>query len=87
MKFNPDVFGNVPARESAQAAMSVIDALQQFRPEVQLAGLAAAFKLAAERFDCRPTDAFTVSGNLMNDVEGKRPEFRAVAEYMEKEWK
>ena len=87
MKFNPDVFGNVPARDSANAAMAVIDALQSFRPEVQLAGLASAFKLAAERVGIRPTDAFTVSGNLMNDVEGRRPEFAAVAEYMKQEWK
>jgi len=43
--FNRDRFNNADTAQSAQAAMTVIDRLQQFPPEEQLVGLAAAFLL------------------------------------------
>lgn len=84
--FNPDVHASIPPVAAASSAMVVIDALQRgYHPEVQAHGIAAAFILLAERFGVDPADLFAKTTNLMNHAEGRRPEFAAVAQYMEKE--
>lgn len=85
-RFDGDRYGNVDSRQAARAAMTVADAIQDLPAEEQVAGLACAFKLCAERYGLNVPDTLTVSGNIINTVDGKRPEFRALAEYMEKEW-
>lgn len=84
---NRDLIGNVNRTQAAQAAMRVIDALQDVEQGAQMAGLAATFKLAAERAGIKPADLLTYAGNVMHDAEGRRPEFQAAAAYMEGEWK
>lgn len=84
--FNIDSFSSLPARSGAQAAMRVIDALQgTCLPETQAHGIAAAFILLSERWGMSPQEIFEKTTNLMNYAEGRRPEFAAVAEYLENE--
>lgn len=65
--------------------MQVIDKLQEYAPEAQLAGLTAAFMLLAEKAGVRPSVLFEMTNNIMHDCERKRPEFHAVAAYIETE--
>lgn len=65
-----------------RGAMSVIDALQDYDPETQVMGMAASFLLLCNRFKQRPNDVFQTVQNVMNGVEGKRPEFEAVESYL-----
>lgn len=83
---NRDLFNNADPRRVAQATMSVIDATQRgFQPHEQMHAMAAAFLMLAEHWSVPAQDLFTATKNLMNDQEGKRPEFSAVAEYMRNE--
>ena len=84
--FNPDRVSNADEGEVANAAMTVIDALQvRFTSEVQMLGLSAAFLLMAQRHKQHPGDLFLTINNIMNGVEGKRAEFKALEMYMENE--
>jgi len=65
--------------------MRVIDAVQDLPPHLQLIAITAAFKLMIDRFDVPAQDAFVIVDNIMQDQEGKRPEFAAVRMYMENE--
>ncbi len=87
MKFDRDLLANADSRQAARAAMSIVTAIQDFRPHEQVGGLAAAFMLMAEHFDIRVPDACELTGNIMNTVEGKRPEFKAVEAYIQGELK
>lgn len=83
---NRDLFNNADARRVANCTMAVIDATQRgFHPHEQMHAMAAAFLLLAEHWGVPAQDLFTATKNLMHDVEGKRPEFAAVADYMENE--
>ncbi len=83
---NPDLVSNAPSGDVANAAMAVVDALQvRFKAEVQMLGLTAAFLLLAKRNKQNPNDLFETINNVMNGVEGRRPEFRAVEMYIDKE--
>jgi hypothetical protein len=68
-----------------RAAMTVIDQLQDFTPEVQTVGFAAAFLLLCERFHVHPGNVFLTAQNVMNGMDGKRPEFAAVRSYLGEE--
>lgn len=83
--FNRDRMVNASAGAVAHAAMSVLDAVQTRPPEAQVLGAAAFFITACERFGVPAQDAFTAVTNLMNDREGRKPEFAAVRLYMENE--
>lgn len=48
-------------------------------------GLACAFLIAAEQSGISVTDMMAYARNCMNDAEGKRPEFAATADYINKE--
>lgn len=77
--------GNADVNESARAAMGVINALQHFRPEYQMAGLTASFLLLCDELQVRPAEAFSYVQKIMNHADGRRPEFRAVKMYLENE--
>jgi hypothetical protein len=65
-----------------RASMTVIDAVQDLHPKDQVLGMAATFLLLCDRYNVMPQDIFTISQNVMNGVDGKRPEFRAVKSYL-----
>lgn len=85
---NRDAFNNANPRRVANTAMAVIDATQRgFAPHEQAHGIACAFLLLAEHLRIPAQDLFTASKNLMNDTTGKRPEFRAITDYLRNEVK
>lgn len=83
---NRDTFTNVSLKDAANCSMAVIDRLQKEPAAHQMAAITATFLLACERHGITPGDAFTITKNVMNHAEGRRPEFAAVAMYMENEW-
>lgn len=82
---NLDKLTNIPTRQAANATMSIIDCVQRLQPEERPVALAASFLLLAERLDVPAQDLFTYSTNIMNHADGRRPEFKAVADYLENE--
>ena len=83
---NRDRLMNLPVKAGATAAMQVIDALQKgHSPEAQVLGAAAVITLLVERFGLGVQDVMSATRNLMNHAKGRRPEFAAVAEYLQKE--
>lgn len=81
-----DLMGNCPVREAAQCCMAVASAVQTNPNQgSRLMGLACAFLLAAEQSGIPVTDMMIYARNCMNDAEGKRPEFAATADYINKE--
>lgn len=85
MKLDRDLLNVTGVKPAANATMTVIDRLQDFPPHVQVVGLAAAFLTMATHLGIPAQDVFTVTTNLINDAEGKRPEFAAVDAYLEGE--
>ncbi len=85
-KFNRDVMNMAKPRDVAMSAMTVMDRLQDARPEVQLMGIAACFLSVSEFYDIPAQEVFTATKNLINGDEGKRSEFRGIDAYMEGEW-
>ena len=85
--FNPhrDAMNMADPKEVANSAMTVVDRLQDFNPAVQAMGAAAAFLSLAEHLKIPAQDLFTSTKNLINGVDGKRVEFRAIDAYMEGE--
>ena len=86
-KFNRDVMNMAQPQEVSRAALTVLNTLQDTRPEVQIMGAATVFLSLAEYLGVPAQDAFTATKNLINDQDGKRVEFRAVQAYLEGELK
>jgi len=82
---NRDKLTSINVRKAANASMVVIDALQKLPPEEQVAGMASAFLLLADHINLTPQEMFSVTTSIMNHADGRRPEFAAVAQYMEME--
>lgn len=82
-----DKLVNAPRVETAHATLSVIDRVQDHHrnPGLQVAALAAAFLLMAERFQVSAQEAFTATQNLMNNHDGRAVEFEAVRLYLANE--
>ena len=81
-----DLAGNAKVREAANLCMALIDAVQVSKdPGARLLALACAFLMAAEQAGIQVTDLMTYARNCMNEAQGKRPEFQAVANYIQKE--
>lgn|GEM_PF-1266336 len=81
-----DLMGNVPLKESACATMSVADALQHSPLKgARLMGLTCAFLITAESAGLPVPDLMGMARNCMNDGEGRRPEFRAVDDFINNE--
>jgi hypothetical protein len=76
---------NLPVVEGAQAAMEVVDRLQRHTPEARVLGAFAVVSLMADAAGLTPQEIITAATNLMNHAQGRRPEFAAVQEYIEKE--
>lgn len=83
---NRDLYHSADPARVANCTMAVIDATQRgFQPHEQMHAMAIAFLMLAEHWGVPAQDAFTASKNLLNDQEGKRPEFGAVVQYMKNE--
>lgn len=82
---NLDRMNNADPYRVSQAAMAVLDRLQNFQPAEQIMGAAALFLILAEHRGIPAQDIFVATKNLINGVDGKRPEFRAVTEYCKHE--
>lgn len=85
MKLDRDLLNMTGVKPAANAAMAVIDRLQDYPPHVQVVGLAAGFLSMASHLGIPAQDVFTVTTNIINDQEGKRPEFKAVDAYLKGE--
>lgn len=81
-RLNRDIMNMAGPRDVAMASMTVLDRLQDFRPEIQIMGAAAVFLELAEFLGIPAQEAFTATKNLINGDEGKRPEFRAISDYL-----
>lgn len=83
---NRDLLNSANPRRVANATMAVIDATQRgFQPHEQMLGIAAAFLSLASHWGVSAQDAFRITTNIINDQDGKRPEFSAVDRYMKEE--
>lgn len=82
---NRDLLTNVNPTEAARGTMIIIDAIQDLPAGVQQAAITAAFLGISKHNKMRPVDAFEIINNVVNHVDGKRPEFKAVDMYIEKE--
>lgn len=72
-------------RGACRASMAVIDVLQNHPPHEQVAGLGACFVLLAEHHAVPLQDAMVAIQNMMKDADGRRPEFKAVGDYLRHE--
>lgn len=84
-RLNRDVLNMAGPRDVAMASMTVLDRLQDFRPEIQIMGAAAVFLELADHIGIPAQEAFTATKNLINGDDGKRPEFRAISAYLKGE--
>jgi len=82
---NKDQLNSLNVRKAANAAMTVIDAIQDMHPAEQLAGITATFLLLADHQGYTAQDMFSITANIMNHADGRRPEFAAAAQYMKEE--
>ena len=81
-----DMAGNAPLVQTSRAAMSVVNSIQNIEHRgSRLLGLAVAALIAVEASGLSPADLFAYARNAMNDADGRRPEFRAVDEYVRRE--
>lgn len=72
-------------QDVSRTALTVLNALQEVRPEVQVMGAAVVFLELSEHLGIPAQDVFTATKNLINNQDGKRTEFRAVRAYIEGE--
>ena len=84
-QFNRDGFINANLREVSRASFAVIDALQAYSPGAKVAAMSAVFKLYADSIGLSVPEAMEIVNNIMHHGEGKRPEFRAIAAYLQHE--
>lgn len=84
-KFNPDVMSMASPREVSMAAMTVVDRLQDFHPEIQVMGAAVVFLELCDYLGVPAQEAFVATKNLINGDGGKRSDFLAIRDYIEGE--
>ena len=83
---NRDKLTNMSVREAAVGTMQVLVSLQDEQPEKVVAAAAAFFLHACARFGIPANDAIFITTNIINGADGKRPEFKAVEQFMAEEW-
>lgn len=88
-----DQLGNSNITRVSTGAFAVINALQSHnteehgvpRPGELLGSIVAAFILAMEASGLPSGDVCGMARNLMADVNGRRPEFKAITQYIKEE--
>lgn len=63
-----DALHNTTLKDVTHAMYATVDALQTYRPEQQIAGLAAGFLLLCERFDYPPARALEAAENMIRQA-------------------
>ena len=81
-KLNSDLMNSIPVGVAANDAMALVDRMQDMTPERQMIALTTVYRLMTERFGVSPHDVHTISDNIMHHADGRRIEFKAVADYM-----
>jgi hypothetical protein len=77
---------NVSPDRVARASFKIVSKLQDWQPHEQAVAAAVVFLTIAEQFGVEPQDVFVATKNLlMDEREGKREQFRALAEYVRNE--
>lgn len=85
---NLDTLVNAPSEAVANAAMQLVDRLQDHPAGIQSIASAVLFLAVCKAHGLNPQEVFTVAGNLTADtIHGERPEFRALRLYAEHELK
>jgi hypothetical protein len=77
---------NVNPDDVSQAAYEALDCLQNHPPHIQAAAVGTLFVAIAEALKASPQDVMTVISNVLHDDRnGRRPQFAALALYIEHE--
>lgn len=85
---NLDHMVNAPSEAVAQAAMQLVDRLQDHPAAIQSVASAVLFLAVCKTHGLNPTDVFTAASNMLaSTIHGERPEFRALRLYAEHELK
>lgn len=80
-----DLLNNAKPDRVSRAMMEAIDRLQNYQPHEQLMGVCALFLFLSQAWGIPAQDVFTATKNLINDADGKRPEFAGIETYIKKE--
>ncbi len=83
-----DQLGNGDVTRVSTAAFSLVNALQNQQgllPGESVGAVLAAFILTMEASGMNTADAIGKARNLMADANGRRPEFKAVTDYLKAE--
>lgn len=75
----------VPRKSAANAAMSILNALQDFPVESQAVALAVVFTRLCKHSGIRPVEAMQIAENVHTDGERVHPAFGAVDLYIQGE--
>lgn len=84
-----DQIGNADLSRVSTTAFSVVNGIQN-QEEVTLPGecvaaITAAFVLTLEASKLPASDVIGLTRNMMADADGRRPEFKAITDYIKKE--
>lgn len=83
---NRDLVTNIDALDAGMAAMHIVTAMQDMRPEQQIIGLTAAFMFLLESKGFPVQDAMSIATHAMYTKDGGlRPEFYGAKAYVENE--
>lgn len=86
MRVDRDRLNTLPTEAVAQRTMQLLDLVQDFTPEEQIASLSATFLLLMERFNVSAQDAFGTTSRIIHHADGtRRPEFAALRQYLREE--
>lgn len=77
-----DRMNNLDASEAAQAALRVVDRVQDARTELQVVGIAAAFSAFCRKHRVDPAEAFRAATNILATKHREDPAFVALDLYV-----
>lgn len=83
-----DQIGNADISRVSTAAFSVMNGIQNqenMLPGESVAAITAAFILAIDASRLSGADVIGLTRNMMADADGRRPEFKAITDYIKKE--
>ena len=84
-----DQLGNADLERTSRAAFAIIDSIQNqpggILPGEAVGAITAAFVLTMEACRLPAHDAIGMARNIMADANGRRPEFKAITDYIKEE--
>tara|TARA_Y100000310_G_C20628388_1_gene787201 strand:+ start:954 stop:1253 length:300 start_codon:yes stop_codon:yes gene_type:complete len=75
----------VDMKHTALATFAIVDKLQGEPGEIQAVAVTCAFLLMADRLGVPPNDLFGIASQIMEDADGRRPEFKGAAQFFKEE--